>query len=105
MRADRVLRGMLMKALALVGLHPWLTCRECVEFFTEFLEGVLSPQERALVLAHLERCPHCPRYYRQVELTARLAGATTRESVATGARAALLDAFRRQRERDPDEET
>ena len=105
MRADRVLRGMLMKALALVGLHPWLTCRECVEFVTEFLEGVLSPEDRALVLAHLKRCPHCPRYLRQIELTVRLAEATTLSSVPPATRARLLDAFRGQRHRPPDEET
>ena len=108
MRADRVLRGMLMKALALVGLHPWRTCQECVESVTEFLEGALSLQERARVLAHLDRCPDCPRFYRQVELTTRLAGATTPDLVPADARAALLDAFRRRRrqqERPPDEET
>lgn len=105
MRAERMLRGLLMKALALFGLHPWHTCRACVELVTGFLEGVLSPQERALVLAHLKRCPHCPRYYRQIELTIRLAEATTSDSVPSATRAALLDAFRRQRERDPDEES
>lgn len=105
MRAERMLRGALMKALALVGLHPWLTCRECVRLVTELLEGALSPERRALVLAHLKGCPHCPRYVRQIELAVQLAGATTSNSVPPATRAQLLDAFRRERHRPPEEET
>jgi hypothetical protein len=59
MRVNRPLRGAMMKAFALVGLHPWLTCLECVESVTEFLEGA-SPQYRDRVLAHLKICPDCP---------------------------------------------
>ncbi len=107
MRVDKVLRGMLMKALALAGLNPWLTCRECVDLVTEFLEGALSPRDRALVLAHLERCPHCPRYIRQIELMIRLVGATATDSDALSPvnRAALLNDFGRHGPRDPDDET
>ncbi len=98
MGVEKTPRGMLMKVLGLAGLHPWLTCRECVESVTEFLEGALSPQGRALVLAHLERCPDCPRYFCQIELTGRLARATTHDPkpdwFPPAARAALLDAFR-----------
>ncbi len=109
MGAERMLGGMVMKALAVAGLHPWLTCRECVESVTEFLEAALSPEEHVRVLAHLKHCPHCPRYFRQIQLTGRLARATTQDpnpdSVPPAARAALLDAFRRQGHRAPDEET
>ncbi len=104
MHIDRPLRGALMKAFGLVGLNPWLTCRECVESVTDFLEGGLSPPDRARVLAHLKGCPDCPRYFRQIELTIRLAGSITAGSVPPGARAVLLDAFR-DWHRAPEEET
>jgi anti-sigma factor RsiW len=94
---------MLMRALGLVGANPWLTCRQCVEAVTEFLSGGLSPQERDLVLAHLERCPHCPRYVRQIELCVGLARATTPPPAPPSGRAELLDAFRhRHRAREED---
>ncbi len=104
MRANRRLRGMLMKALGLVGANPWLTCRECIESVTEFLEGGLSPEERGLVLTHLERCPDCPRYFRQIELTVRLARAIPPPPVPLRGRAELLDAFRN-RHQAGDEDT
>jgi predicted anti-sigma-YlaC factor YlaD len=94
MRVNRPLRGAMMKAFALVGLHPWLTCLECVESVTEFLEGASSPQYRDRVLAHLKICPDCPRYFRQMELTIRLAREVPTDSIPLAARAALLDAFR-----------
>ena len=84
-----------MKMLALVGLHPWLTCRDCVESVTDYLEGALSSEAHADVLAHLDHCPHCLRYFRQVELTVRIARRITPGS-PVDARAALLDAFRTQ---------
>lgn len=84
-----------MKALARVGLHPWLTCRECVEYASDYLEGELSPRAQAAVLGHLDRCADCLRYFRQIELTVRLAKRVAPGS-PLGARAALLDAFRTQ---------
>ena len=83
----------MMTALALVGLHPWLTCRECVDYASDYLEGELSPQAQADVVAHLDRCPSCVRYFRQIELTVRLAKRVSPGS-PLDARAALLDAFR-----------
>lgn len=104
MGAKRFLGGMLMRALGLLGLNPWLTCRDCVESVTEFLEGALSPEDRGLVLAHLERCPHCPRYVRQIELTVRMARAATPHSGPLRGHAEILDAFRH-RHGAPDDAT
>ncbi len=92
-----------MKALALVGLHPWLTCRQSVDSVTEFLEGALSPEDRTRVLTHLKVCPDCPRYFRQIELTIRLAREVPAETLPLPGRAALLDEFR-DSHRPPDEE-
>lgn len=90
-----------MKALARVGLHPWLTCRQCVEYASDYLEGELSPQEQAAVVGHLDHCPNCLRYFRQIELTVRLAKRVIPRSHPE-ARAALLDAFRAQHGAPPD---
>jgi anti-sigma factor RsiW len=103
-RVSKLLRATALRALGLVGLHPWLTCRRCVDVATEFLEGALPAEERARVLAHLRACPHCPRYFRQIELAVRLARASSGGSPPLGARQALLDAFR-QWHRARDEET
>jgi anti-sigma factor RsiW len=92
-----------MKALALVGLHPWGTCRESVDSVTEFLEGALSQEDRTRVLRHLKVCPDCPRYVRQIERTIRLARELPAETLPLHGRAALLDEFRHSH-RPPDEE-
>jgi predicted anti-sigma-YlaC factor YlaD len=92
-----------MKALALVGLHPWRTCRESVDSVTEFLEDALSQKDRTRVLRHLKVCPGCPRYFRQIELTIGLAREVPTETLSLPGRAALLDEFR-DSHRPPDEE-
>lgn len=92
-----------MKALALVGLHPWRTCRESVDSVTEFFEGTLSQEDRTRVLTHLKVCPDCPRYFRQIELTIRLAREVPAETLPSPGRAALLDEFRGSHQR-PDGE-
>jgi predicted anti-sigma-YlaC factor YlaD len=92
-----------MKALALVGLHPWRTCRESVDSVTEFFEGALSQEDRTRVLTHLKVCPDCPRYFRQIELSIRLARELPAETLPPDGRAALLVEFRHSHQ-PPDEE-
>ena len=100
MQPERRFREVAMKALARVGLHPWLTCRECVEYASDYLEGELTPRAQAAVLGHLDHCPECVRYFRQIELTVRLAKRITPGS-SLHARAALLEAFRAERATPP----
>ena len=35
-----------------------MMCRELVEVITDYLEGTISPAERARFEAHLAGCPH-----------------------------------------------
>ncbi len=68
--------------------HGALTCRQLTEHGTAFLEGTLSDQDWASFRRHLELCPPCGEYVRQLGMTVELLralpgerGARTREQV------------------------
>jgi anti-sigma factor RsiW len=49
-----------------------MTCRELIEFLLEYLEGGLTPAERAVFDEHLAECPSCVDYLGMYEDTIRL---------------------------------
>ena len=51
-----------------------ITCSELVEIVTDFLEGTMPQAERRRFEAHLDECPHCVIYLRQMRLTIRALG-------------------------------
>ena len=74
-----------------------LLCVEFVEVVTDYLEGAMSPGDRARLEAHLRACDGCTRYLEQIRTTITLVGRLTVDDVdALGddARAELLSAFR-----------
>ena len=71
-----------------------LTCRDLVELVTDYLEGALSPAQRARFEAHLEKCTGCWNYLAQMRQTIKLAGKLSEESLAPQARDDLLGVFR-----------
>ena len=71
-----------------------LACKELVELVTEYLEGALSPAERARFEAHLATCTGCTRYLEQIRQTIRLTGRLTEEAIAPDAKQELLQVFR-----------
>jgi anti-sigma factor RsiW len=71
-----------------------LTCRELVELVTEYLEGVLPPDDHHRFEAHLLGCRVCPRYVDQLRTTIRIVGRLREVDVPEPARSALLAAFR-----------
>lgn len=71
-----------------------LRCRELVALITEYLEGALSPTDRARFEQHLSRCETCERYLAEVRATLEVAGRLSEESLPPPARDALLHAFR-----------
>jgi anti-sigma factor RsiW len=73
---------------------PEMPCRELVELVTDYLEHRLSPRDRARFEAHLAECEYCETYLEQMRQTIRLLGHLPEESLSTGARDALLTAFR-----------
>ena len=52
-----------------------LTCQELVELVTGYLEGVLTPEDRARFERHLSLCPGCVTYVDQFRETISLTGA------------------------------
>lgn len=44
-----------------------MTCEEFVAALMEYLEGKLSPEERAEVEAHMDKYPHCVSYRKSYE--------------------------------------
>jgi predicted anti-sigma-YlaC factor YlaD len=71
-----------------------LTCKELVELVTEYLEGTLSPAERARFEEHLVGCSGCRNYLDQMRRTIRILGQLTEDSIAAEARDELLLLFR-----------
>jgi predicted anti-sigma-YlaC factor YlaD len=70
-----------------------LSCRELVELVTEYLDGSMIAEERALFEEHLERCGGCRGYVEQLRSTITVTGRLGAEDVPPEAEAALLEAF------------
>ena len=71
-----------------------ISCREVVEIVTDYLDGALTPEDRARMDAHLEACPPCALYVEQIRTTRRLAAEAEAELERRPDREALLSAFR-----------
>ena len=71
-----------------------LACQELVELVTSYLEGALSPEERASFEHHIAGCDGCGAYVLQMRQTIELTGQLTPADVSAEAEAALLAAFR-----------
>lgn len=71
-----------------------LSCRELVELVSDYLEGALSPSDRARFERHIAGCPHCTAYLEQMRATLRLLGRIEEDSLSPRARDDLLVAFR-----------
>ena len=46
-----------------------MTCREFSDFIHDYVSGELPPEQKALFERHLQRCSHCPEYFRQYRAT------------------------------------
>ncbi|MHA6784103.1 anti-sigma factor family protein [Pseudonocardia saturnea] len=71
-----------------------VACIELVELLTDYLEGVLPPDEVAAVDAHLALCPPCRIYLDQMRATIAALGTVPVETLSAEAQDTLLDAFR-----------
>ena len=71
-----------------------LTCKQLVELVTDYLEGALSPADRARFDAHLAGCRGCRAHLEQMRRTIRTLGVLQEDSIAPEARERLLRAFR-----------
>ncbi len=71
-----------------------LTCKEVVEIVTDYLEGALSPEDRARFDEHLAVCDGCTFYVEQMRETIRLSGMVTEEQIPESQLERLRRAFR-----------
>jgi anti-sigma factor RsiW len=71
-----------------------LSCQELVELVTDYVEGALSPDERALFEHHIGRCTGCHEYVEQMRTTIELTGSLSPDAVPPDAAERLLAAFR-----------
>jgi anti-sigma factor RsiW len=71
-----------------------IDCQDLVELVTDYLEDVLSPDDRRRFEEHLEICEGCDAYVEQMRETVRLTGRLTDEQIPAEMRDRLLTAFR-----------
>jgi predicted anti-sigma-YlaC factor YlaD len=71
-----------------------LSCQEVVELVTDYLEGALPPEEKALFEEHLALCDGCRWYVEQIRITIATVGRIEESDVPPELRDGLLAAFR-----------
>ncbi|MDQ1627976.1 MAG: hypothetical protein QOI54_1720 [Actinomycetota bacterium] len=71
-----------------------LTCRELVEIVADYLDGALSADRHAAVVAHLGQCEGCYRYLAQLQSTLRVLSTVSSPNLSAQRRSAALEAFR-----------
>jgi len=71
-----------------------MTCKELVEWITEYLEGAMSRDDRLKFEQHLAACPGCTEYLAQLRETIRLTGRLPRGDIPSNTRKSLVRAFR-----------
>jgi predicted anti-sigma-YlaC factor YlaD len=69
------------------------TCQELAELITDYLEGVLAPEQHALFDLHLSECPDCTLYVEQMRTTIIAAGRIGVDDIPPVVRNELLAAF------------
>jgi len=74
-----------------------LPCAEAVTMVTEYLDGTLATEERAVLERHLVICEFCATYVDQLRETIRLAGTLREEDVPVPLMDVVLEAFREAR--------
>ena len=70
------------------------TCQELAELLTEYLEGLLTPSERASFDRHIAGCRDCTLYVEQMRLTIAVSGRIRSDDIPPAVRDELLTAFR-----------
>ncbi len=74
-----------------------ITCRQAVDLMTDYLDGTLGPDDRALVEAHLAECENCAEHLRQIRITVAVTGRIREEDLDPAVREDLMDLYRRWR--------
>ena len=78
-----------------------ITCQELTEVLTDYLEGVMPPEDRATFEAHLAICEGCVTYVDQMRQAIATTNALRVEDVEETAPDDLLAAFRAWKRGEP----
>lgn len=78
------------------GVEPGMTisCQDVVELVSDYLEGLVDDATRVEIEAHLELCPGCDAYLRQMDATIRTLGYVPLDTLSDAAKEDLTAAFR-----------
>ena len=49
-----------------------MSCRDVIEFLTDYVAGAVSEQERAVFESHLAKCPPCVAYLETYQITIKI---------------------------------
>lgn len=71
-----------------------MECKDLVEAVTAYVEGEMSPEDRARFDHHLALCDGCTQYLAQIRETIRLTGTLDLEAIPNEQRTALQAVFR-----------
>ena len=71
-----------------------MDCRDLVEAVTAYIEGEMSPEDRARFDEHLALCDGCTNYLAQIRETIRLTGTLDSGTLPAEQRIALWAVFR-----------
>jgi anti-sigma factor RsiW len=71
-----------------------MTCRQVVELMTEYLDGALSPEDRARFEDHLAGCDGCRAYLAEMRTTREVVGRLADEPIPQSVEDELLKAFK-----------
>ena len=71
-----------------------LTCVEVVKLVSDFLDGLLDPQQRRLFEEHVAICPPCRGYLTQLSETKQQLGRLRRDDLPEHVQEDLLEVFR-----------
>jgi anti-sigma factor RsiW len=74
--------------------EPALTCKELVERVTDYVEGVLTSEDKERFEAHLAACDGCATYLQRMRKTIQTVGNLEEYSLSPEAKEYLLRRFR-----------
>lgn len=77
-----------------------LTCKELVELVTDYLEGVLSSEDKERFQVHLATCDGCTAYLQQMRKTIQAVGNLEESSLSPQAKENLLRVFQNWKTRE-----
>ena len=77
-----------------------LNCKELVELVTDYLEGVLPPEDRERFEVHLATCDGCTAYLQQMRKTIQTVGNLQENNLSPQAKENLLRLFQNWKTRD-----